>query len=114
MATRANMFAVYRSMTAQPGRRDAVVDLIRKAARASVEMRVVVLPCSVNATLDEPDTVWVTELWTDKAHDTTIRSEPVRTATQQMLALLTKSPTGSYRHVLHAMAGSRGTLRVQP
>ena len=33
LAARTNMFAVYGSMTAQPGRRDAVVELIRKAAR---------------------------------------------------------------------------------
>jgi quinol monooxygenase YgiN len=57
--------------------------------------------------LDEPDTIWVTELWTDKAaHDTTTHSEGVRTVTQRMLALLTEPPAGSYGHVLHASGHS--------
>ena len=45
----------------------------------------------------------MTELWTDKAtHDTTTHGEPVRKVTQQIGALLTEPPTGSYGHVLHA------------
>jgi quinol monooxygenase YgiN len=98
----ANMFSVYGRMTAQPGRRDEVVDLIRESVRAGGEATGLIA-YSVNATLEEPDTIWVTELWTDRAaHDSTTHSEPVRTVTQQMLALLTETPAGTYGHVLHA------------
>lgn len=97
-----NMFSVYGRMTTQPGRRDEAVELIRESVRAGGDASGLIA-YSVNATLEEPDTIWVTELWTDKAaHDTTTHSEPVRTVTQQMFALLTETPTGSYGHVLHA------------
>ncbi|MDQ2847836.1 MAG: antibiotic biosynthesis monooxygenase [Actinomycetota bacterium] len=101
MTDRTTMFAVYGSMTTQPGARDTVAELICKAARVGADAGGLI-SYSVNATLEEPDTMWVTELWTDKAaHDTTTHSEPVRRVTQQMLALLAQSPTGSYGHVLH-------------
>ncbi|HEY4464499.1 MAG TPA: antibiotic biosynthesis monooxygenase [Streptosporangiaceae bacterium] len=98
----ATMFGVYGRMTTQPGRRDEVVDLIREAARAGGDASGLIA-YSINALLEEPETIWVTELWTDKAaHDTTTHSEPVRKVTQQFVALLTEPPAGSYGHVLHA------------
>jgi quinol monooxygenase YgiN len=101
-----NMFGVCGRMTTQSGRRDEVVDLIRESARAGGDASGLIA-YSVIATLEEPDTIWVTELWTDKAaHDTMTHSEPVRTVTQQMGALLTEPPTGSYGHVLHASGHS--------
>lgn len=101
-----NMFAVYGRMTTQPGRRDEVADLIRESARAGGDASGLIA-YSVIATLDEPDTIWVTELWTDKAaHDTTTHSEPVRKVTQQLSALLAEPPTGSYGYVLHASGHS--------
>jgi quinol monooxygenase YgiN len=101
-----NMFGVCGRMTTQPGRRDEGVDLIREGARAGGNASGLIA-YSVIATLEEPDTIWVTELWTDKAaHDTTTHSEPVRTVTQQIGALLTGPPTGSYGHVLHASGHS--------
>ena len=75
----ADMFGVCGRMTAQPGRRDEVVDLIRESVRAGGDASGLIA-YSVIATLEEPDTIWVTELWSDKAaHDTMTRSEPVRT-----------------------------------
>jgi quinol monooxygenase YgiN len=96
------MFSVYGRMTTQPGKRDEVADLIRESAESGGDASGLIA-YSVNATLDEPDTIWVTELWTGKvAHDTTTHSEPVRKVTQQIVALLTEPPTGSYGNVLHA------------
>jgi quinol monooxygenase YgiN len=104
----ADMFGVCGRMTAQPGRRDEVVDLIRESVRAGGDASGLVA-YSVIATLEEPDTIWVTELWTDKtAHDTMTRTEPVRTVTQKIVALLAEPPTGSYGHVLHASGLSTG------
>ena len=98
----ASMFSVYGRMTTQPGRRDEVVDLIRESVRAGGDASGLIA-YTVNAVLEEPDTIWVTELWIDKAaHDTTTHSEPVRKVSQQMFALLTETPAGSYGDVLHA------------
>jgi quinol monooxygenase YgiN len=95
------MFGVCGKMTTQPGRRDEVADLLREGVRAGGDESGLIA-YSVIASLDEPDTIWLTELWTDKAaHDTTTRSEPVRKVTQQVLALLTESPIGSHGLVLH-------------
>lgn len=98
----ADMFGVCGKMTAQPGRRDEVVELIQASVHAGGDASGLI-SYSVIATLEEPDTIWVTELWTDKtAHDTMTRSEPVRTVTEQLLSLLAEPPAGSYGHVLHA------------
>src|SRR2546429_8225339 len=97
----ADMFGVNGRMTAQPGRRDEVVELIRESVRAGGDGSGL-LSYSVIAPFEEPDTIWVTELWTDKAaHDTLTHSEPVRAVTQRIVALLTEPPTGSYGQVLH-------------
>ncbi|HWF68269.1 MAG TPA: antibiotic biosynthesis monooxygenase [Mycobacterium sp.] len=98
----AEMFGVCGKMTAQSGKRDEVVELIKESVRVGGDASGLV-SYSVIATLDEPDTIWVTELWTDKAaHDTMTRSEPVRAVSQRLVALLVEPPTGSYGHVLHA------------
>jgi quinol monooxygenase YgiN len=98
----AQMFSVYGRMTVQPGKRDAVLDLLRESVRAGGDASGLIA-YSVNATLDEPDTIWVTELWTDKtAHDAMTHSEPVRKVTQQLIALLAAPPAGTYGYVLHA------------
>jgi quinol monooxygenase YgiN len=100
------LFGVCGRMTVQPGVRDEVVDLIREAVRAGGDSSGLIA-YSVIESLEEPDTIWVTELWTDKAaHDTTTRSEAVRKVTQRMLALLTEPPVGSHGQVLHASGHS--------
>jgi quinol monooxygenase YgiN len=98
----ADMFGVCGRMTAQPGRRDEVVDLIREGVRAWGDASGLIA-YSVIATLEEPDTIVLTEVWTDKAaHDTMTGSEPARTVTQKILALLAEPPTGSQGDVLFA------------
>ena len=98
----ANMFGVCGRMTAQPGRRDEVVDLIREGVRAWGDASGLIA-YSVIATLEEPDTILLTEVWTDKAaHDTMTGTEPSRTVTQKIVALLTEPPTGSFGDVLFA------------
>jgi quinol monooxygenase YgiN len=98
----ADMFGVCGRMTAQPGRRDEVVDLIREGVRAWGDASGLIA-YSVIATLEEPDTILLTEVWTDKAaHDTMTGSEPARTVTQKILALLAEPPTGSQGDVLFA------------
>lgn len=104
-----NMFGVCGRMTVQPGGRDEVFDLIREAVRAGGDASGLIA-YTVMDSLEEPDTIWVTELWVDKAaHDATTRSEAVRKVTKQMLALLTEPPSGSHGHVLHASGHSSPT-----
>jgi quinol monooxygenase YgiN len=89
----ADMFGVCGRLRAQPGRRDEVADLIGESARAWGDASGLIA-YSVIAALEEPDTILLTEAWTDKAaHDTWIGSEPGRMVAQQIVALLAEPPT---------------------
>jgi quinol monooxygenase YgiN len=58
---------------------------------------------SINTAFNDPDTIWLTQLWIDKeAHDATTHSDPVVAATRQVVPLLAGQPEGSYGHVVHA------------
>jgi quinol monooxygenase YgiN len=98
----ADMFGFCGRMTAQPGRRGEVVDLIREGVRAWGNASGLIAYSVIEA-LEEPDTILLTEVWTDKAaFDAITGSEPNRTATQKILALLTEPPTGSFGDVVFA------------
>ena len=48
---------------------------------------------TINTAPEDPDTMWMTQLWTDKeAHDATTRSEAVAAVTQRLPALLARQP----------------------
>jgi quinol monooxygenase YgiN len=99
----ADMFGVCGRMTTQPGRRDEVVDLIREFVGRGLGDGSGLIAYSVFATLEEPDTILETELWTDQAaHDTWIGTEPGRTVAQKVVALLAKPPTVWHGDVLYA------------
>lgn len=88
-------------MTALPGRREEVIALIKESARAGGDDSGL-LTYSINTALDDPDSIWVTELWTDKrAHDATTRSAAVVAVTQRFLELLAEQPAGYYGHAVH-------------
>ncbi|KAA0024883.1 putative quinol monooxygenase [Antrihabitans cavernicola] len=93
-------FSVYGRMIALPGRRDEVVALIQDAVDAGGSPDL--LGYSINIALTDSDTVWVTELWTDRqTHDQTTTSAAVRAVTEQMLALLREPPEGTYGTAIH-------------
>ena len=99
------MFSVYGRMTALPGRRDELIALLLDGFRASTDGGLLVY--SINAAFDDPDTVWLTQLWVDKeAHDATTRSDAVAAVTRQVPPLLAQQPEGFYGHVVHAGARS--------
>jgi hypothetical protein len=51
---------------------------------------------SINAVLDNPDAIWLTETWKDKpAHDTVTGSAPAVTATQRVASLLAEPFTST-------------------
>ncbi|MGW4803394.1 putative quinol monooxygenase [Kitasatospora sp. NPDC004272] len=102
-----NEFSVYGRMTALPGRRDELVAVLLDGFRVSGEAGGL-LDYSINTAFDDPDTVWLTQLWTDKeAHDATTRSEAVAVVTRRVGPLLAGKPEGSYGHAVHV--GSRTT-----
>lgn len=68
-------FAMYGKLTAQPGQRDALLQILLEAAehlKAREDCRLYV----VNESVDDPDVIWVTELWDDEeAHAASLRDE---------------------------------------
>ena len=55
--------SVYSRMTAQPGQREALIKQFRDVLRLGIPG---LEWCSINTVLDDPDTIWVTQIWTDK------------------------------------------------
>ncbi|MFB7718717.1 putative quinol monooxygenase [Nocardia sp. NPDC056100] len=100
-----NMFSVYGRMTALPGRRDELIAVLLAGLRAG-DQDGGLISFSINAAVDDPDTVWLTQLWVDKAaHDATTRSEPVAAVSRQVPALLAGQPEGHYGHTVHFHGG---------
>ncbi|MFD6162346.1 putative quinol monooxygenase [Nocardia sp. NPDC060256] len=103
-----NMFSVYGRMTALPGRRDELIAVLLEGFRAGDEGGGL-LSFSINTALDDPDTIWLTQLWIDReAHDTTTRTEPVAAASRQIPPLLAQQPEGSYGHAIHVHGRTHG------
>ena len=97
-------FSVYARMTAQPGQRDALIERLQEALRVGDVSGLESF--SINAVLDDPDTIWITETWADKpAHDTATHSDPVVSATQRVVSLLAEPPVSSYGHVAYRHDG---------
>ena len=96
------MFSVYGRMTARPGRRDALIDRFRDV----LDLGIPGLEwCSISAALDDPDTIWVTQIWTDRAaHDAGTRSDAVVAATARVMSLVAGPMEGSYGRVAHLHA----------
>lgn len=95
-----NMFSVYGRMTALPGRRDELITVLLKGFRASDDGGL--LTFSINEAFDDPDTIWLTQLWIDKAaHDATTRSAPVVAITRELPPLLARQPEGCYGNAVH-------------
>jgi quinol monooxygenase YgiN len=96
-----NMFSVYGRMTAQPGRRDELITVLLDGFGAGGDDSGL-LTFSINTAFDDPDTIWLTQLWIDKeAHDATTRSEPVVAVTRRIPPLLARQPEGFYGHAVH-------------
>jgi quinol monooxygenase YgiN len=71
-------FAMYGKIMAQPGKRDELVGVLLEAAQMLGDMTECELYI-VNTVPDEPDAIWVTELWeNEKAHAASLEREDVR------------------------------------
>ncbi|QVI20099.1 antibiotic biosynthesis monooxygenase [Nocardia tengchongensis] len=101
------MFSVYGRVSALPNQRDTVIELIHEAAQACGESSGLVA-YSINAPINDPNSVWVTQLWVSKdAHDATTHRESVRAVSLRMVPLLAAPPTSSYGHAIHAHGFNR-------
>jgi heme-degrading monooxygenase HmoA len=88
-------------MTAQAGQRDALIERFKDALPVGIPG---LESFSVNAALDDPDTIWVTQIWTDKAaHDTWTHSDLSVSATARVRSLVEAEPppVGAYGHVAY-------------
>ena len=87
-------------MTAQRGKRDALIAAMRESMAALGEPAGL-LDYTFNAALDDPDTLWITEVWTTKAaHDTATTTEANKARTGALHALLAEAPEGRYGEVV--------------
>ena len=80
-------YGLFGKFSAQPGKRDELVQYLLQAA-ALLERD----PGCVHyvvSTSDEPDAVWVSELWSNKgAHDASLEPEEIRAVIQQARPLI--------------------------
>jgi quinol monooxygenase YgiN len=85
-------YGCYVKFTARQGQRDVLVEHLLRAA-AHAETTVGCQLYLINTSPTEPESVWVTEVWTSQhEHDASLSSEDARAAIQQALPLLADSP----------------------
>lgn len=72
-------FAMYGKLVAKPGQRNALAKILVEAGeylKANDDCMLYI----VNLAEDDPDTIWVTELWKDReSHAASREDEPVKT-----------------------------------
>ncbi|CAG7650813.1 putative quinol monooxygenase [Paenibacillus allorhizosphaerae] len=68
-------FAMYGKFKAHPGKGEALAEILLEAAEQCKSVEGCDLYI-INVSEDDPDTIWVTELWNDlEAHDASLRNE---------------------------------------
>lgn len=81
-------FGMYAKFTAKPGQRDALAEILLEAAAAAEAVEECELYI-INFTGDDPDILWVTEIWSHKdAHAASLTQEATRTAIQRAMPLI--------------------------
>jgi len=97
-------FSVYGKLTAKPGQREALIDRFSSLLQSGIAG---LEYCTINAAIDDPDTLWVTQTWVDRAaHDIGTRSAAVVAETQRLMSLVARPPEGTYGHVAYLRTDS--------
>lgn len=79
---------LYVKFTAKPGKRDALVEILLDAATAARSAKDCELYI-VNVSDTEPDTVWVTEVWSNPdAHESSLAQEETRASIELAMPLI--------------------------
>lgn len=83
-----NAFGRYAKATAKPGQGDALASIMLEVAEGLRETPGCELYV-INRSVDDPDVIWVTELWHSQAQlDAALESEGARARIPEVLALL--------------------------
>ncbi|MBP1991588.1 putative quinol monooxygenase [Paenibacillus eucommiae] len=81
-------FGMYVKFSAKPGQRDALVQILLDGAAAAQSVK----ECEiyiVNVSDTEPDTVWVTEVWShEEAHAASLAQEETKASIQLAMPLI--------------------------
>jgi quinol monooxygenase YgiN len=89
-------FAVYGKMTAKPGLRDELIELLR-ATIDKLGDPPGLLSYTINTPIGDQDTLWITEAWTSReAHDTATKTQANKAETARIMTLLAAPPDGVY------------------
>ncbi|MED4959382.1 antibiotic biosynthesis monooxygenase [Paenibacillus macerans] len=81
-------YGMYAKFTAKPGERDKLADILLEAAAGAEPVEECELYI-VNISDAEPDTVWVTEVWSNKeAHDASLQQEAAKASIQRAMPLI--------------------------
>lgn len=98
------MYAMTGKLTAQAGKRDAVVEILLRASGVVAQLggcRAYI----VNEDVADETCVWVFEIWDNKdAHDASLKDERVRSFIAEALPLMGGAPSGAELRV----AGGHG------
>lgn len=83
-----SIFGIYGKITVYPGQRDALVAVLLGAATLLQDD-----PCCelyvVNVSATEPDTIWVTEVWSSQAdHEASLRRADIQALIQRGMPLI--------------------------
>lgn len=80
-------YGLFGKLAAQPGRRDDLIGYLLQAAKLLERNRDCVH--YVVSSSDEPEAVWVSEVWTDEAaHDASLEPEDIRALIQEARPLI--------------------------
>ena len=87
-----NYYALINRITARPGKRDEVIEILLEAGSPFQDNPACLLYL-VNADARDPDVIWVEDLWTSKeAHATAMAAPPMRPQVARALPLLVGMP----------------------
>jgi quinol monooxygenase YgiN len=92
MGEHMDRFALHGKFVAQPGERDALVEVLLDAANLLEEVPACHLYI-VNVPEDDPDAVWVTEVWSSaEAHSASLQDERVQAIVKRGRPLIADMP----------------------
>ncbi|MFD0679299.1 MULTISPECIES: putative quinol monooxygenase [unclassified Paenibacillus] len=81
-------FGMYVKFTAKSGQRDALANILLDSAASAQSLKECELYI-VNISDTEPDTIWVTEVWSDpEAHEASLAQEETKASIQLAMPLI--------------------------
>jgi quinol monooxygenase YgiN len=88
------MFGMFGKLTAKPGHRDDLLSILLDATRGVAQTDGCRL-YTVNTSPDDPDGVWIYEVWDDQeAHAASLQRDETKAAIKRAMPLLAGPPDG--------------------